>query len=72
MEQTIRKTRQLVIDQMLKDVVIPDDSHILEPSAGEGDLALGIKGKFPSAKVDCIELNLERFNTLALNMIRRY
>lgn len=57
MEQTIRKTRQMVIDQMLSGVNIPDGSRILEPSAGSGDLVEGIYNYNSKVDVDCVELN---------------
>ena len=59
MEKTIRKTRQMVIDQMLGGIEIPDMSLILEPSAGSGDLVEGIYNHNSNVIVDCIELNKE-------------
>ena len=66
MEKTIRKTRKIVIDQMLGDINIPTRSLILEPSAGSGDLVEGIlpyyvKGDNP---IHCVELNKELRETL--------
>jgi len=61
--ETIRLTRQIVIDQMLKDLDLWE-TDILEPSAGYGDLADGIKKKEPNCRIDCIELNRERHNEL--------
>ena len=64
MEKTIRKTRPLVIAQMLKGALITEHSKILEPSAGSGDLIEGILKRFPLVDIDCIELNKELRDTL--------
>lgn len=40
---------------------------ILEPSAGEGFLANKIKEFFPKSKIECIELNLEKWKKLLDN-----
>ena len=60
MQKTIRETRQIVIDQMLKEVDLTYGMAILEPSAGVGNLANGILRAQPELNVtniDCIELN---------------
>ena len=59
MEKTIRETRQVVIDQMLSGLSIPELSLILEPSAGSGNLADGIRRKYNNVIIHCIELNKE-------------
>lgn len=66
MEKTIRKTRPIVIGQILDGVIIPENSLILEPSAGSGDLVDGILSKYPTVNVDCIELNKELREELLL------
>lgn len=68
MDKTIRKTRQIVIDQILKhcEMVWPS-IRILEPSAGSGDLADGILRKWgflTEDNIDCVELNMENQNKL--------
>lgn len=64
MEKTIRKTRPLVIAQMLKGALIPESSKILEPSAGSGDLIEGIQNRYKLVDIDCVELNKELRETL--------
>jgi len=59
MEKTIRKTRQIVIGQMLDGINIPNGSLILEPSAGSGDLVEGIYNHNSQSIVHCVELNRE-------------
>lgn len=54
---TIRETSQAVIDEMLIHADLCDDMQILEPSAGFGNLADGIKRACPGVQVDCVELN---------------
>lgn len=64
MEKTIRKTRPIVINQMIGNVIFQNGSRILEPSAGTGDLAQGILEHNPDIILDCIELNKEFRETL--------
>lgn len=68
MDKTIRKTRQIVIDQMLKHCIMTwPQIKILEPSAGSGDLADGILRKWAfltEDNIDCVELNSELRNEL--------
>ena len=66
-EKTIRETRQMVVDQMIGNIIIPDNSFILEPSAGSGNLAKGILAKNFTANIDCIELNKEKRELLKKN-----
>lgn len=55
--KTIRETNQKVIDALLQHADLCDNMQILEPSAGFGNLADGIKRKCPNIVVDCVELN---------------
>lgn len=68
MNKTIRNTRQVVIDQMLKHCpIVRPSMRILEPSAGSGDLADGILRKWDFLSVDnidCVELNNDLRNAL--------
>lgn len=64
MEKTIRDTRKLVIEQMLFGININDNSLILEPSAGSGNLVEGILRKNKNVTIHCAELNKELRNTL--------
>jgi hypothetical protein len=48
---------------MLYGIHIPDNSIVLEPTAGSGDLVKGVLEKY-DAIVDCIELNEDRYNIL--------
>lgn len=60
-EKTIRKTRLRVVLKMLRHCYsMTNKTQILEPSAGIGDLADGIKKYFPNVSIDCVELNAER------------
>jgi SAM-dependent methyltransferase len=66
MEKTIRKTREIVVEQMLTNTRFSDGNSILEPSAGSGDLVEGII-KYADGidiSIDVIELNRELRNTL--------
>ena len=62
--KTIRKTRPMVADQMMKFTDMKEGDQILEPSAGYGDLADGIVRYNPGVSIDCVELNKERRDTL--------
>lgn len=62
--KTIRKTRQTVIDQILKHCQFNDGDKVLEPSAGTGDLVDGLIKQNPTLTVDCVELNQESRNVL--------
>lgn len=63
--KTIRNTRLRVVISMLKHCyTLNNDSIVLEPSAGEGDLVDGIRTYFPNIKIDCIELNKEKREVL--------
>lgn len=57
MKQTERITSQPVIDALTLGLNPSSNSRILEPSAGHGVLADGIKEKFPTCQIDCVELN---------------
>lgn len=59
-DKTIRMTRQMVIDQMLAHCSDLNGLDILEPSAGSGNLVEGILRAYPTANVDCVELNKDR------------
>jgi hypothetical protein len=66
MDKTVRKTSQDVIDQILKHCDDLSLCSILEPSAGSGDLVEGILNKYPTANIDCVELNFEKREILKL------
>jgi len=88
MQNTIRETRQVVIDQMMNEVELSDGISILEPSAGIGNLANGILRVNPELSVNnidcielngdmCIKLNVQGFNTihgdfLKINPTKKY
>lgn len=55
--KTIRETSKQVIDGLLKGLNIKSGDRILEPSAGYGLLADGIKLNYPTSKLECVELN---------------
>lgn len=57
--KTQRITSQKVIDALLEKVDIKPSDSVLEPSAGHGILADGIKKKFSQCLLDCVELNRE-------------
>jgi len=59
MEKTIRQTRKIVVDQILKECHLTEPNDILEPSAGSGDLVDEILKIYPHLSFDCIELNKE-------------
>lgn len=60
-EKTIRNTRLRVVISLLKHCyVITNKTEILEPSAGSGDLADGIRKYHPNVSIDCVELNKEK------------
>jgi len=54
---TIRTTSQAVIDAMLSKARIAASHRVLEPSAGIGVLADGIRRVEPEAALVCVELN---------------
>ena len=62
--KTIRETRQVVIDKFMNQVNFKDGDVILEPSAGVGLLADGIKRHCPGVTVHTVELNQECRNEL--------
>lgn len=55
--KTKRMTSQKVIDALLEKINIRPLDRVLEPSAGHGILADGIKERFPQCLLDCVELN---------------
>lgn len=55
--KTIRETPMQVIQKLLENLEIKKGDRILEPSAGYGILAKGIKNKYPWATLECVELN---------------
>lgn len=61
---TIRTTSQAVINAMLAKTHIDDHHCVLEPSAGVGVIADGIKQVYPKAKITCVELNQYRVDVL--------
>ena len=62
--KTIRETSKQVIDGLLKGLAIKDGDRILEPSAGYGLLADGIRLNYPNANLECVELNQACKNVL--------
>lgn len=64
MEKTIRKTRQVVIDQIVSFGDTQINGDILEPSAGDGDLVEGLLRVYPEINIDCVELNKAKRDTL--------
>lgn len=69
MEKTIRITRQIVIDQILKHISLNNnkETKVLEPSAGKGDLVNGILKVYPKIDIECVELNKELREILLKN-----
>lgn len=57
MVKTNRVTPDSVIEELCAGLDIKETDRILEPSAGFGVLADGIKKLFPHSKIDCVELN---------------
>lgn len=47
------------IVQLMLSKISPEARYFLEPSAGKGDIAEGIRERFRSARVDCIEQSPE-------------
>ena len=54
---TVRTTSQAVIDAMLSKTAIAPHHRVLEPSAGIGVLADGIRRAHPEVSITCVELN---------------
>lgn len=63
MRDTSAFVAKKLIDKVRVDLDLPN-LPILEPSAGIGFLADAIKDAFPSAAIDCVELNKEKFDIL--------
>lgn len=64
MEKTLRETRPMVIEQMLKNTIILPNCKILEPSAGSGNIVDYLMKLNKSLEIDCVELNKELRETL--------
>ncbi|MDG1950314.1 MAG: hypothetical protein P8J32_05885 [bacterium] len=64
MVETNRITPQVVIDALCEGLNPKPGSRILEPSAGHGVLADGVKEKFQQCNIDCVELNQSCRTTL--------
>lgn len=64
MEKTVRETRKMVIDQMLRSTIILPNIKILEPSAGSGNIVDYLIGLNKNLDIDCVELNKELRQTL--------
>lgn len=61
---TKRETTQPVIDKLMSFVNLKDGDYVLEPSAGYGLLADGIKRYNDKVNIHCVELNQTCKNTL--------
>lgn len=57
--KTIRETSKQVINTLMKNITLKNGDKVLEPSAGYGLLADGIKQYNPNISLDCVELNKE-------------
>jgi hypothetical protein len=64
MQKTIRETRPMVIDQMLRNTIILPNCKILEPSAGSGNIVDYLMSLGKNLNIDCVELNKELRQTL--------
>ena len=62
--KTIRETSNQVIERLLKNFYIREGEKVLEPSAGYGLLADGIREKYPNVDLECVELNQTCKDTL--------
>ncbi len=63
-------TPKEVQDIMMLTLSVTDNAIIWEPNAGAGDLAQGIKERFPTAMIDCCEVNYSLRNLLKLKGFR--
>ena len=65
-------TPDILIEKMLSFVEIKRGTHMLEPSAGRGDIAQYVRDKHPGVRIDCVEwsvslrdiLNLKDLNVI--------
>lgn len=53
-----------VTDKLLYDLHLPDNAHVLEPSAGTGHIVRALKAKKPDVKITAIEIHPDRVRRL--------